>query len=217
MAEFPRKVKKVKKETTQLKDENFESIDVRELSSMMDQRIQQAVSFFDVKLSPDDPGLGEQLTLGNNWDDPFALTKAMDTQPVFYSQWATILRKLKREKQQLQMEYDVWQSTIKDQLTSDIFNENIHLGMTANNSKPTNQSVDNRFNSIYVNVAGAGHADYIHYREPVDTIDEKIDTIEIVVKAFEQRKDMLISLSSLVRGMIDNQLMIYRKKHKDNS
>jgi hypothetical protein len=187
-----------------------------DLSTLINDKIQEAIDMLDVTLDSDDPALIEQITLGDNWDDPFALTKAMDTQPLYYSRWATLLRKLKKFKQEHQQKFDVWASIIKENLAEEIFDENVESGMTANNAKPTNQAVENRFNKYYVSADGDEkmHHEYLEMRKELEKVDNQIDTVEIVVKAFEQRKDMLVSLGSLVRSMVDNQLMIYRDKKK---
>lgn len=191
--------------------------DSLDYSKLIQAKIDEAVDLLDVTLDVDDPSLAEQITLGDKWDDPFALTKAMDTQPLYYSRWATLLRKLKKQKQEVQQKFDVWVSIIKENLSEEIFSENIDSGMTANNAKPTNVAIENRFNKYYVSEEGAEdlHQEYIEMKKSVDDIEAMIDTVEIVVKAFEQRKDMLISLGSLVRSMVDNQLMIYRDKFKN--
>ena len=187
------------------------------LSEKIDKKIEEAIKLFDVTLDADDPGLIDQVTLGDNWDDPFALTKAMDTQPLYYARWATLLRKLKKERQECQQRYNVWVSIAKEEINDEIFEENKSSGMTANNAKPTNQAVENRFNKYYISEEGDEefHNGYLENISPLEKVDLQIDTVEIVVKAFEQRKDMLISLGSLVRSMVDNQLLIYRDKLKN--
>ena len=42
-----------------------------------------------VELNPNDPSLSEQLTLGDNWNDPKAVTEAVDMHPMFYARWLT--------------------------------------------------------------------------------------------------------------------------------
>lgn len=180
-------------------------------------KIEQAREMLDVPLDPNDVNLSEQLTLGDRWDDPFELTKAMDRQPLYYARWATLLRKLKKEKQKLQQKLDVWMSITKDEIQEEIFQENIKSGMTANNAKPTNQAVENRFNKYCSDNKTAYHTEFAEYNTPVQQIDDSIDIVDVIVKAFEQRKDMFISLGSLVRSMIDNKLMIYRQRKKNEN
>lgn len=180
-------------------------------------KIEQAREMLDVPLDPNDINLSEQLTLGDRWDDPFELTKAMDRQPLYYARWATLLRKLKKEKQKLQQKLDVWMSITKDEIQEEIFQENIKSGMTANNAKPTNQAVENRFNKYCSDNKTAYHKEFAEYNIPVQQIDDSIDIVDVIVKAFEQRKDMFISLGSLVRSMIDNKLMIYRQRKKSEN
>ena len=105
-------------------------------------------------------------------------------------------------------------SITKDELQEEIFAENVKAGMTANNAKPTNQSVENRFNKYCSDSKTTYYNQMIEYNTPVQEIDDQIDIVDVIVKAFEQRKDMLISLGSLVRSMVDNQLMIYKQRTK---
>ncbi len=184
------------------------------LSDAFKKKIEQAIEMLDVPLDPNDVTLVDQLTLGDKWDDPFTLTKAMDRQPLYYARWATLLRKLKKERQRIQSKYDVWMSITKDEIQDEIFNENVKAGMTANNAKPTNQAVENRFNKYCSDLKISYHEKYVEYYTPLDEIEEQIDIVDVIVKAFEQRKDMFISLGSLVRSMIDNQLMIYKQRTK---
>ena len=184
------------------------------LDDVFKKRIEQAAEMLDVPLDPNDVTLTEQLTLGDKWDDPFTLTKAMDRQPLYYARWATLLRKLKKEKQRQQQKLDVWMSITKDELQEEIFAENVKAGMTANNAKPTNQSVENRFNKYCSDSKTTYYNQMIEYNTPVQEIYDQIDIVDVIVKAFEQRKDMLISLGSLVRSMVDNQLMIYKQRTK---
>jgi hypothetical protein len=185
-----------------------------DIRKMFSNKIEQAIATLDVPLDSDDPDLIDQLTLGDKWDDPFELTKAMDRQPLYYARWATLLRKLKKERQIIQQKYSVWESIAKEQIQDEIFNENVKSGMTANNAKPTNQSVENRFNKYCSDKTISYSEEYKEYHGELDEIEEQTATVETIVKAFEQRKDMFISLGSLVRSMIDNNLLIYRQKNK---
>lgn len=187
-----------------------------DIRKMFSNKIEQAIATLDVPLDSDDPALIDQLTLGDRWDDPFELTKAMDRQPLYYARWATLLRKLKKERQIIQQKYSVWESIAKEQIQDEIFNENVKSGMTANNAKPTNQSVENRFNKYCSDPKISYSEEYIEYHGKLDEIEEQTATVETIVKAFEQRKDMFISLGSLVRSMIDNKLLIYRNKNKQD-
>lgn len=185
------------------------------LSEMIDEKIEQARAVFDVELDSDETDLLEQMTLGRNWDDPFAITKAMDTQPLYFARWATLLKRLKKEKQIIENKFNVWKSIVKEDLADEIFDENKTAGMTANNAKSSLSSVENRFNKYYVSGEDVEmNKEYLKYHDPLDQINEKIDITDITVKAFEQRKDMLISLGSLIRSMVDNNMLIYRDRNR---
>ncbi len=188
------------------------------LEDAIQKKIDSVIKMLDVDtLDPDDLNLSEQITLGDKWDDPFELTKAMDRQPMYYARWATLLRRLKRDRQKITSEFDVWLSITRDRVQKKLFDENIESGMTANNAKPTQPTIESRFNKLYVDPKSLKpqlHQEYMKYKKPVDEIEYKVDVVEVIVKAFEQRKDMMISLGSLVRGMIDNQLLIYKNKKK---
>jgi hypothetical protein len=169
---------------------------------------------FVVPLDEGDSNLKEQITLGSNWDNPYELSKAMDRQPMWYGQWATLLRELKREREKLQLMYKAWESERKEKLTEIIFQSNKKKGMTSNQAKPSASVVNDRFNSFYIDVNGKYHKKYKKVIGDLNSVEERIDRIEVVVKVMEQRKDMLISLSSLIRTMIDNHMLIKTtKKH----
>jgi hypothetical protein len=189
------------------------------ISSQIEQAIERARKALEVELDPNDSDLINQITLGDGWDDPAVLTKALDRQPLYYARWATLLRNLKKERSRLSTRYDAWMAIKKESLAAAILKENIESGMTASTGKPTGTAIDQRFISDYVALKKSNkdkHDEYLKYKKPIDSIEEKIDTAEIVVKAFEQRKDMLISLSSIVGKMTDSGLLIYRKKKKNS-
>lgn len=206
--------KKVAPKVKSLVDETKKITKDFNIREMYNKKIEQAISTLDVPLDKDDPDLIDQLTLGDKWDDPFELTKAMDRQPLYFARWATFLRKMKKERQRVQQIYGTWESITKEQIQDEIFQENVKSGMTANNAKPTNQSVENRFNKYCSDTKTEYYQNYNKFHGELDEIEEQTAVVETIVKAFEQRKDMFISLGSLVRSMIDNQLLIYRIKNK---
>ncbi len=144
----------------------------------------------------------------------------MDRQPIYFARWATLLKKTKRQYQGHLAKFNTFNSVVKEKMSEKIFADNIKKGMTANNAKPTVTAIDGRFEN---EVVGGNwtepsirkyHEEFIKLKNNVEVWEQRIDSIDIVVKAFEQRKDMLISLGALVRSMIDNKLFIYKDKKK---
>jgi len=179
----------------------------RDFEDLIQKKISDAEKFLIVELNPNDPMLADQITLGDDWDNPFKLAKALDKHSAYYARWATLLKTLKQKRQRLTERKNVWESKIKKDIENQIFKENKVKGMTANNAKPSSVSVEYRFNSIY----NAKNEDYVKYNKSIINIERQIDIVEVVVKAFEQRKDMLVSMGHLVRTMIEKDLLVCKK------
>ena len=186
--------------------------------NIVSKRMEQIDKFMDVDLDVDDENLSDQITCGDKWDDPVTLGKAMDKQPQLYAQWAYFFKHLKNERIKVKSLLDTWIAQKKEEIRDQIYDENIKKGITPNNSIPTGSAVDNRFKTSYEEVNGDGEyidEEYEHFDNIVSDIESKISGVEIVVKAFDQRHSMLISMSSLVRSMMDNQLIV-KKAEKFN-
>jgi hypothetical protein len=184
----------------------------RDFENLIKNKIADAEEFFTATLNPNDPDLSVQITLGDNWDNPFELTKACDRHSAYYARWATLLRSLKRDRQRLEERKKVWESKIKVEIERRLFELNKQKGMTANNAKPTGASVDYRFSKIY----NSSNDTFTKYNNPIDEIDKQIDIVEVIVKAFEMRKDMLVSMTHLVNKMIDKDLMVHKMRKLKN-
>lgn len=185
----------------------------QDFQAAMDAQIERARSALDVKLNPNDPELIHQVTLGNQWDDPNVLAAALDMQPLYYARWATMLRILRRQRDKVSQRYSVWESIVKDTIAKQIYNENIDKGMTANNARPVQQVVQDRFNSKYIRKGKNNtkeHTQYLEYKSAVDSVEEKIDLVEVIVKAFEMRANTLIALGHLVRTMIEKGFVVIK-------
>ena len=192
----------------------------KDFQSAMNKQIEKAKSALDVSLNPNDPALINQVTLGDQWDNPSVLAEALDMQPMYYARWATLLRSLKRERDKLKQRYEVWESSVKEKLTKSIYEANVGKGQTPSNAKPSQQSVTDRFNIVYAGRSqkySEFHDQYLEYYNPIEEIEEKIDTVEVVVKAFEMRANTLISLSHLVRTMIEKGLVVVKLSSKRKS
>jgi hypothetical protein len=180
------------------------------------ERLKQIREYVWIKdVGAEEESLASQLTLGDDWDNPFKLSKALDQHSAIYARWASVLKRLKNARNQLQLKKDAWESEKREQIAGIIFEENVAAGMTASNAKPTEGAIKDRFKSVYLKTNDKGSftdEESVEFIRPVVKIDEAIDTIEPIVKALELRKDMLMSMGSLVRAMIDNQLFVYRKK-----
>jgi hypothetical protein len=183
----------------------------KELQGIINSKIADAEKFLIVDLNPNDPNLLDQLTLGDDWDNPFKLSQAMDSHSSLYARWATMLKILKQEHKRLIERKIAWESNIKKKIEVKLFKANKLKGMTANNAKPTGASIDYKFNSIY----NSKNEIFNKYNDPILKLENEIDIINIIVKAFEQRKDMLVGLGHLLRSMLEKDLLIHKKfNHK---
>ena len=106
----------------------------------------------------------------------------------------------------------------KEEIRDDLYEENIKAGKTPNNAVPTQSQIDNKFKIVYEEVDDNGEytdGDYEKYNIMVSDIEDEVAKVEIIVKAFEQRQSMLISMGSLVKGMMDNNIHIKKKETFD--
>lgn len=191
-----------------MKNINNEKMKANKLKNLVDKKLGDAQSFLVTDLTVNDPMLSDQLTLGDDWDNPFKLAQAMDQHSALYARWATVLKLLKQEHKRLVERKNVWESSIKKRIETKLFKENKLKGMTANTAKPTGASVEYRFNYLYNE--GKSRT-FNKYNDPINEIENKIDTVSIIVKAFEQRKDLLVSLGHLLRTMMEKDLLIHKK------
>lgn len=184
------------------------------MNDLIKNKIKEVNNFFNVELNPDDPKLSEQITLGKNWDNPFELTKALDMQPAWYARWAYLLKELQNERAKLQSIYDVWASGRRKLIRKKIVKRKLDKGVTITQANNITQSViDDEFNLLY-SYNGEKKKIFLKYKNPIDEIELQIEKVKIVVDAFKQRKDLLSTMGYLVRSMIENNIMIKKKKKK---
>ena len=164
----------------------------------------------------EDTDISEHLTLGENWDDPFKILEAMDTQPQYYGGWSSMLKTLKLLRTKIQAEFDTWLAVHKEELHEQTYNFNLEkLGMTPNNAKPTGTEIDRKFKTIVSQPSGEKEkkisVGFKKYTKDLEDADMDIIRVEGISKAYEQRHGMLISISALVRSMMDNNIYIKAK------
>lgn len=186
------------------------------LTEEIKKRVKDAKDSLDVSLNPNDPTLIEQMSLGEDWDDPERLAKALDMHSLWRARWSKMLKTLRGEKEKLENKYKTWESIKKEEIYDELFQGNIDEGMTANNAKPTNTTVERRFQKDYVDPEAESHKEYQNHKKPLDILNQRIDNISVVVEAFDARTQMLIQLSGLLRSMIDNKIYIPKKSKKAN-
>lgn len=185
------------------------------LAEAISKKVDEARKELDVQVNPNALDLGSQITLGNDWDNPFKLGEALDRQPGIYANWASALSILKREQKKLKEQFDVWQSERKLKIRDFLIIKNKKKGLTNLQAikNVTNSMVDDEFNKRY----HSGVSAYDKYNEKLVSLNDNIETLEIIVTAFKQRKDMLQNLSLLVRSLVENNLLIVKKsKGKGN-
>lgn len=174
-----------------------------------------------VNLEMDETDLIDIITLGDNWDDPMALMKAMDEHPTYFARWSYVYRFVQNKLDGYKEQYKVWEAKKKDELREQIFDENESGGMTPNNAKPTDSSVNTRFLKHYhqdckptEEVGEQDIKDYLLMMKKINIYTARVEKLKIVVEAFKQRTSMLVSMASLLKSMVDNNLLIMKKKRK---
>jgi hypothetical protein len=176
-------------------------------------RIKDIDKFLDPSLlESDDDNLSETLTLGDNWDDPLALSKAMDEHPSYFARWSYIYRATQRRLKYHNEKYNTWVAKKKKQLEKELYDENIDKGISPNNSKVSITSVENAFNAKYNDKCKIEF--YLKLRKNVMLYEERVEKIKIVIEALKQRSVMLVSMSSLLKSMVDNNLLVHKMKRK---
>lgn len=185
---------------------------MNDMKNIISKRVKEVNDYLNVELNPDDPTLAEQITLQNKWDDPFALTKAMDMQPTYYARWATILRNIKVKREKIRAVYNVWESEKKNKIRRLIYLERKKNGLTDKQASQniTQAMVDDRFNIKY----NYDNKIYCKYKLPLDKVEKEYDEVKIIVDAFAQRKDLLVAYGHLVGNMVKSGIMVMRDKHK---
>lgn len=186
---------------------------MKNYTNIIKKKMEEVDSFLNVKLNPNDPNLEEQITLKNNWDNPKELSKAMDMQPAWYARWATVLRHLKSDRMKLKAEYEVWASDRRQRIRILIIKQRKKSGLTDKQALQniTQIMVDDEFNKRYSYTGSQKHV-FLKYKNPLDSIDDYIDKVTVVVEAFKMRKDLLVVQGYLLRSMLDNKIMIKDRK-----
>jgi hypothetical protein len=198
-------------------------------------KLQEVKEHLKFKPIEDERTLTELLTLGDEWDRPEVLVRAMDEHPEWEARYAAMLRDVENEKDAAQAKMDFFMSVTLERFEDLIFEANKAKGMTANNAKPTAAKVKGAFTVKIVNgdpddadpffwdMDEDGEVEAVYetcgervkkYQELFKELDEAIaryDQIKIITQAFKNRKDMLISISSLVGKLVDNGLIVLRK------
>lgn len=187
------------------------------------EQLNKVGSYLDpTNLEMDDADLEDVLTLGENWDDPMTLMEAMDQHPTYFARWSYIYRLTQRKYDFYVERYKTWESGMKDVIRDEIFDKNREKGMTANNSRPTDSAVNARFLSMFYDGCDKNGSDakksdineYIKLKKSMDIYAGRVEKLKIVVEAFKQRTSMLVSMSSLLKSMVDNNLIILKRRKK---
>lgn len=181
------------------------------ISSEIDRRIEMLKALLDVPLNEHDPELVDQLTLGDHWDNPELVMRAFDSHPIFSARWQTYLRKTRLHLQATTQALEIFEGTCKETLATTLYEENVKKKMTPGQAKPSAGLIDRAYLLRVVNGSGKLHDKYQSLVSAVAVLQEKIDLLEVVVEAFKKRHDMLIQMGSLLRTLIENQMIAKTK------
>jgi hypothetical protein len=187
-----------------------------------------------LKFSPEDDTMAIEniMNLGDDWDVPDVVVKALDNHPRHESRYLSLKRDRDVIRTKCKSKLDYFEAKVKEWLEEMIFTENIAAKMTANNAKPTSSKINNRFlikivqgNIDDASVISSSDEDmtigecvrfYNKLVNDFELADESYNKVKIVCDGLKCRKELLISFSSLLGKLVDNNLIVLRTKKKSS-
>ncbi len=161
--------------------------------------------------------LVEIMTLGEYWDDPEVVIKSLDQHPQFEARYLGLRRTVEIAKNKVKQKMDFFEATTKEYLSEEIFKANIKAGMTPSNAKPTGPTINNKYLIEVVEGEGGTAEAYKELAEEFELAEDAFFKVKIITDALRARREMLISMASLLGRLVDNHLIILKKGHKKNS
>jgi len=121
---------------------------------------------------------------------------------------------LRRELKIAQERLTIFESVKREALFALIVKENIDVGMSPTSAKPSASQVTERFDSVYRSPKSPKYKYYTKYAQPVAELEERIDIVEVIVKAMEHRKEMFLSYMGFIRFQYEQGLITIRQRTK---
>lgn len=143
--------------------------------------IQKHLRFTD---DPEEFSLDGIMTLGDDWDDPIKLGKALDMHPVYEAKYAKLLNKLETNLEAASSKLKAFESYCKGILSDILFYENRVAGMTANQAKPSIDAVKIRYETDIVN---GDESDIRNFATPVN-IGKMLDSKAKIEAVYDTEK-----------------------------
>lgn len=209
-----------------------------ELQEAIKKRLREIEDFLQFDPTETDAELAEIMTLGDEWDVPEVVIQALDSHPQYEARYIGLRRTLEIARNRAKDKLAYFEAKTKEWLDETIFDENVTAGMTANNAKPTGPKVNHRFLIDIVEgdpkdkrAANPQDADdpttigdcvklYRELNGELELAEGAYLQVKIITDALKSRKDLLISMSSLLGRLVDNKLIILRSgarkaRHED--
>lgn len=164
------------------------------------------------KLNVNNINLMKELTLGDDWDSPHALGKALDFQAYNFAQWSTLKNHVQAECKKEEDIFNVWVGKKRLKLREVIIQNKMNKNKATRKQAAqgiTQQLVDDYFNREYYDTDL-----YNKRKKKVEILRKSLQTLEVIVNAYKHRKDMLTSMTNLLNRMIDKDLLVIKRKNK---
>lgn len=141
----------------------------------------------------------QALKLGADLENPFALLTAMDEHSSQYAYFANLLADVKSEKEQAERDFKLWFV----QKREGIFHSLKRRGRT----RPTQDDIHYEMLRLYKE-----DEEFVEITNQKKELFKKESRLQFICEAFKYRKDLLISIGTLFRTLVDNKIIILDKK-----
>ena len=130
-------------------------------------------------------------------DEPFEITEAMKNQASRFLKWADLLNRAKRVLRALEREYEAWYAKVRMKVEEKL--------MGVNGKKPTISDISNGVIRFFPK-------GYSQWNDKLDKAKDNIATLDMVVRATNIKKDMLVSVGQLCSRLIDSGNLVVKDK-----
>ena len=130
-------------------------------------------------------------------DEPFEITEAMKNQASRFLKWADLLNRAKRVLRTIDRQYEEWYAE-KRRKADKLLRE-------TEDKKPTKDDLHNGVIRFFPK----GYKKHIN---SIERAKSNVETLEMVVKATNIKKDMLVSIGQLCSRLIDSGNLVVKDK-----
>lgn len=131
-------------------------------------------------------------------DEPFEISEAMAKQASRYFKWADLLNRANRVLVTVKREHEAWKAKALRKIREVLIRKE-------SNQKPTIADLNNGITNYFAKSKR-------EWDVKVDNAQDNVNTLEIVVKATQIKKDMMVSVGQLASRLIDSGNMVVNDK-----